>query len=233
MAQDTSGRDDGGEGGDDRRVAPVEVALLKVRSVRLERVAARPEDFPRDGRPEVCFLGRSYVGKSSLINALVRRPDLARVSKTPGRTRAIHFYLLDERAHLVDLPGFGYARVPEAERRQWRRLVESYFDRRGTLALAVQLVDVRHEPMDLDLQLARMLARQQTPAVVALTKADKLPRGQVAHMLDNAPRALGLAPGTPVVATSSRTGAGLRELAQLVVKALAGAGRGAAGEELA
>lgn len=206
--------------------------MLKTRTVELARVAARPEDFPRDGRPEVCFLGRSNVGKSSLINALLRRPHLARVSKTPGRTRAIHFYSLDDRSYLVDLPGFGYARVSELERRQWARLMAAYFDRRAPLVLGVQLVDVRHEPMDLDCQLAEMLVRRRIPAAVALTKVDKISRSQLQQRLARAPQALGLSPASPVVATSARTGAGMRELAQLVAAALATAGRGAAaGEE--
>ena len=112
--------------------------------------AASPQQFPKDGLPEVAFLGRSNVGKSSLLNALVGRTGLARVSSTPGRTRIVNFFRVAEALYLADLPGYGYARVPEPMRRSWERLAVSYLVGRTPLAACVFLVDVRHEPSDGD-----------------------------------------------------------------------------------
>ncbi len=196
---------------------------MKVSNVRLAWVAAVPESFPRDGRPEVCVLGRSNVGKSSLINRLLGPKGIARVSKTPGRTREIHFYMLDERYYLVDLPGFGYANVPEALRRGWATLMQSYFDQRGaTLRLGMQLCDIRHDPTELDIRLARMLTERRLPFCLVLTKADKVSNNHVAQMVARAPKVLELPEGVPVVVTSSSSGLGFRELSRIVVDAFTG-----------
>ena len=192
---------------------------MKVSSIRFAWAAARPEDFPRDGKPEVCLLGRSNVGKSSLMNRLLGRTGMARVSKTPGRTREIHFYLLDERYYFVDLPGFGYANVPEALRRSWAALVESYFNDRPTLALALALADIRHDPTELDQRLVAMLTSRNIPFVLVMTKADKVSGNQIAVMRERAPKVLGLPPDVPFVVTSASTGAGMKELSQIVVDA--------------
>ncbi len=196
---------------------------MKVNSVRLAWVAAVPESFPKDARPQVCVLGRSNVGKSSLINRLINRSGMARVSKTPGRTREIHFYLLDDRFYLVDLPGFGYAAAPEAIRRTWAALMESYFDRRDNLAMGVQLVDIRIDPTELDRQLADMLVLRKIPFVLVLTKADKVSNNHIHTMVERAPKVLDLPPGTPVIVTSSATGAGMKELSHAIVGAYASA----------
>jgi GTP-binding protein len=143
--------------------------------------AASPAQFPRVGIPEAAFLGRSNVGKSSLINALAGQRGLARVSGTPGRTRTINFYRCGAELLLADLPGYGYARVPEAERRAWERLVRAYLEDRETLALGVFIVDARHEPMDGDRTLRAYLDSCGLPYVVAATKADKLGRGELAR----------------------------------------------------
>jgi GTP-binding protein len=205
---------------------------LKVGNVRLAWVAAVPESFPKDGRPEVCVLGRSNVGKSSLINRLLGQKGIARVSKTPGRTREIHFYMLDERFYLVDLPGFGYANVPEALRRGWATLMQSYFDLRGpTLRLGMQLVDIRHDPTELDIQLGRMLTQRKVPFCLVLTKSDKVSNNHITQMVRRAPQVLELPEGVPVVVTSAASGAGFRELSKVVVDAYAGRiGGSAAGD---
>lgn len=200
---------------------------MKVTNVTMGWVASVPDSFPKDGRPEVCLLGRSNVGKSSLINRLLNRKAMARVSKTPGRTREIHFYLLDERYYLVDLPGFGYANVPEALRRNWATLVESYFDRRsaadGPLALGLQLVDIRHDPTEMDRQLVDLMVLRRIPFALVLTKADKVSHSAMLQMVQRAPKILDLPPGVPVVATSASTGTGMKELSQIVVAAYANA----------
>jgi GTP-binding protein len=194
---------------------------MKVRDVQHQRAASKTSDFPRDGRPEIAVMGRSNVGKSSLINRFFKRGDLARVSKTPGRTRQIHFYLVDEKYYFVDLPGFGYARISREMRRQWQGLIETYLDRRDTLKLAVHLVDARHDPTPLDLALRDMLGEKDLPTAVVLTKADKLSRGQLAGKVERARRLLELPEELPVLAASARTGAGMRDFARLIDAALA------------
>ena len=135
--------------------------------------AGRPGDFPPPGPPEVAFAGRSNVGKSSAINALVGRKALARTSKTPGRTQTINFYELADGARLVDLPGYGYARVPQPMREQWKALVGTYLESRMPAAVVV-IMDARHPATDLDRQLLAWLGEHRV--LVLLSKADKLSR---------------------------------------------------------
>ncbi|HSF03810.1 MAG TPA: ribosome biogenesis GTP-binding protein YihA/YsxC [Solirubrobacterales bacterium] len=173
--------------------------------------AASAAQFPEGGLPEVAFLGRSNVGKSSLLNALAGVRDLARVSSTPGRTRLVNFFRVGDAFYLADLPGYGYARVPEAERRGWERLASAYLVGRESLALCVFLVDVRHEPSEGDATLRAFLDDHGLPYVVAATKADKLGRGELVR------RTRALAEGIgrharAVIACSAVTGAGVGEL---------------------
>jgi GTP-binding protein len=138
--------------------------------------AASPAQFPKDGLPEVAFLGRSNVGKSSLLNALVGARNLARVSSQPGRTRLVNFFRV-ERIYLADLPGYGYARVSRNTRQSWEQLVSSYLLGRDVLALCVFLVDARHDTMENDETLRAFLDHHRLPYIVAATKSDKLGRG--------------------------------------------------------
>jgi GTP-binding protein len=139
-----------------------------------------PGQYPPPTLPEVAFAGRSNVGKSSLLNRLLHRRSLARTSRTPGRTQAIHFYRVNDRFLFVDLPGYGYARAPEALRRAWRPLVEGYLEGRASLRAVVVIVDIRHDPAEGDVELLDYLAHHAIPAVLVLAKADKLPRGRQA-----------------------------------------------------
>ena len=141
--------------------------------------AARKDQFPRDGLPEVAFLGRSNVGKSSLLNALAGTRGLARVSSTPGRTRLVNFFRVGNELYLADLPGYGFAKVSESERLAWQALAESYVVDRGPLALCVVLVDARHEPMASDAMMIGFLEQVGLPYVVAVSKADKIGRGEL------------------------------------------------------
>ncbi len=143
--------------------------------------AAAPAQFPREGLPEVAFVGRSNVGKSSLVNALTGVRGLARVSGTPGRTRLLNFFRVDRDLMLVDLPGYGYAKVPASMRVSWETLVRSYLEARPELALCVLLVDARHEPMEADMLLQSYLETSNLPHVVAATKTDKLGKGERAR----------------------------------------------------
>jgi GTP-binding protein len=175
--------------------------------------AAAPEAFPRDGLPEVAVLGRSNVGKSSFINALVGRRKLARTSAHPGKTRRIHFYRIEERAYLVDLPGYGYAGVSQAERRAWRPLVESYLrGARTALRGALLLIDVRRGPEDEEHALLEWLAAEAIAARIVLTKGDKLRPGELQRQAAQHAAALSL-PADALACTSAQTGRGLRPVA--------------------
>jgi len=148
--------------------------MLDLNNIQLARVAYTPSDFPRDGRPQVCFAGRSNVGKSSLLNKLVGRRTLARTSKTPGRTREIHFFLVADRVYFVDLPGYGYAKVSRQMRHRWGRLIEDYLADNRALRLMVVILDIRHDPSEDDLDLIVWLESRGIPYALALTKSDKV-----------------------------------------------------------
>lgn len=136
--------------------------------------AAVPRDFPPATIPEVAFLGRSNVGKSSLINALLGRRGLARTSRTPGRTRQVNFFRVNDACLFVDLPGYGFARVPKATREEWKVLVEAFLDRRPPERLALLIVDARHSPSPLDREMRNWLEDRRMPYRIAATKCDKL-----------------------------------------------------------
>ena len=178
-------------------------------NAELAHDAAGAAQFPNDGLPEVAILGRSNVGKSSLINALLGRRKLARTSQTPGKTRRIQFYRIEQRAYVVDLPGFGYAGVSKKEQASWRPLVESYLrGERKALRGSVLLVDVRRGLQTEERELLDWLAGERIPTGVVLTKSDKLSRARLAAELERTRSALD-SPGAEVAAVSSRTGAGL------------------------
>ena len=148
---------------------------MNFQKVEFELAAGRKDQLPRGELPEIVFSGKSNVGKSSLINKLVNRKALARVSATPGKTATINFYKLPE-CRLVDLPGYGYARVSKSERDRWASLVEGYFAQDRNIALVIQLVDMRHKPTADDLQMVDFLLQTGRPFIVVCTKSDKLNR---------------------------------------------------------
>ena len=180
---------------------------------------------PEPKLPEVAFSGRSNVGKSSLINALTRRKKLARVSHTPGRTREIHFFGINDRFTLVDLPGYGYARISKARKAEWRPLIEGYLRRSPVLAGVVQLLDVRHTPTGDDHTMLDFLAELGAPTVVALTKVDKLGRAERDRRVHELTASLGLE-SDQVIPFSAHTGLGRDELAEALA-ALVDAARAA------
>lgn len=171
--------------------------------------------------PEVAFSGRSNVGKSSLINALVRRKALARVSGTPGKTREINFFDVNRAFVLVDLPGYGYARVSKTERAAWRPLIEGYLRHSPELRGVVQLIDSRHEPSADDLTMLDFLADLGAPTIVALTKTDKLSARELPARVDAIARAIGV-DAEQLIPFSARTGRGRDELAEAIVALVAG-----------
>lgn len=174
---------------------------------------AQWEQLPDDDRPEIAFVGRSNVGKSSLLNALLGRKNLAYTSKTPGKTQQLNFFLVDTRFYAVDLPGYGYAKAPKSNRAQWTQLQERYLDERSSLRGVVQLIDSRHPPMDSDVELIKRLDERGRPHLLVLTKADKLSgngRAQTERRMDECLEALSL--DRPVVLTSANTNRGIGAL---------------------
>jgi GTP-binding protein len=184
---------------------------LKTPPVVFAGSAASPEQFPRDGLPEVAFLGRSNVGKSSLLNALAGVKNLARVSSDPGRTRLVNFFRVGNEFYLVDLPGYGYARVPDSVRRTWEKLVTSYLNDRAPLALCVFLVDARREPEANDETLRGYLEHLAVPYLVAATKVDKVGRGEATQRVRALQEGLARA-ARGVIPVSASKGTGIREL---------------------
>jgi GTP-binding protein len=191
-------------------------------AARFVTSAAQPSGFPPPSLPEIAVVGRSNVGKSSLINALVGQTGLARTSRAPGRTRLINWFEVDARFHLVDLPGYGYAEVSQAMRDSWRPLIESYLAERKSLAGVVLLIDIRRGVQDEELDFVPWLAGRAMPVVVALTKADKLPKNKRVLEVRRARQALGLDRDPLLV--SALGGDGIEPLWRAVVQ-LAGAPR--------
>src|SRR5215470_169110 len=151
---------------------------MKISTATFVASAVSPAQYPRQPLPEVAFAGRSNVGKSSLINILVHRKNLVKTSATPGKTRAINFFLVNQRFLFVDLPGYGYARVPREMQASWRPMVETYLQQRTTLRAVVHVVDLRHAPTPQDQQLRSWLLHHGIHVVTVATKADQVPRGQ-------------------------------------------------------
>ena len=179
-------------------------------NVTFVKSAFKPEQYPPADRPEVAFAGRSNVGKSSLINVLVQRRNLARTGSTPGRTQSINFFSLDDRLHLVDLPGYGFARVPREVRQAWKPMVEAYLRDREDLRAVVVILDIRREPSEGDLALLQWLRAYGVPAVIVLTKADKLSRQKAKSRAGKLGRELAaFSDGRPVLfSAKSREGRG-------------------------
>jgi GTP-binding protein len=156
---------------------------VKISSARFVRSATQPDAFPRDQRPEIAFCGRSNIGKSSLLNTLTNTHGLARTSSSPGRTQTINFFLVDDRMYFVDLPGYGYAKVPKSVKENWGAMIQSYLLDRTPLKLAVLLVDSRMPPTDSDVMMKDWLDQHRIPNVVVLTKTDKLSQNQLNQAL--------------------------------------------------
>lgn len=193
---------------------------MRVHSAEFLVSAGRPDQFPRGTQPEIAFAGRSNVGKSSMINRLLNRRNLAHTSATPGRTRSINFYRVNERFLFVDLPGFGYAKVPRSLKEAWWRLVEDYLTQRSQLRGVVHILDARHAPTPQDADLQTFLAAVAVPSLVVLTKADKLARGQRAAVQVAAARSLDLPMPNAALFFSAETGEGIPELWQAIQERL-------------
>ena len=182
--------------------------MLRFSSLKFLLSAVETDQFPPANMPEVAFSGRSNVGKSSLLNLLTRRKGLAKVSKTPGKTRAINFFEVDDTWRLVDLPGYGYARLSKTEIEKWGKTIDTYLCERPNLAGVIQLVDSRHKPTDRDLEMLTWLAQAGIPTIVALTKSDKIGKNLRRTLPDQFRRDWLGNLDWPVVPTSAEKGEG-------------------------
>ena len=190
---------------------------LKYETARFEASYGTIAQLPEPTTPEVSFVGRSNVGKSSLLNRLVGRKALAKVSSQPGKTANINFFDVDG-ITLVDLPGYGYAKVGKAERERWAGLIDGYYHQERSFNLVVSLVDIRHDAQKLDVQMLDFLRSEELPFVVALTKADKLSRPKQARARDTLARQFGI-DREQLLVTSSETGQGIDDLKRLIAEA--------------
>ncbi len=186
---------------------------VKIRTVEFAGSVFGPGEPPPGDLPQVAFSGRSNVGKSSLINVILRRTrkKLARVSATPGKTRSLNFYRVNDHFFLVDLPGFGFAKVSARIRESWKELIETYLEGERMLRGVVHLVDARHEPTTTDRQMVAFLATKKLPTLVVLTKMDKLKRAQRARAVERAVEQLGI-DMEQLLGFSSKTGEGREDL---------------------
>lgn len=189
---------------------------MVIKSINLETVCGITSVLPDNDRPEVAFAGKSNVGKSSMINALMNRKSYARISATPGKTQTINFYNINEALYLVDLPGYGYARVSEKEKEQWGRMIERYLHSSSRLKAVFLLIDIRHEPSANDRLMYKWIVDQGYEPVIIATKLDKIKRSQVQKHVKMIKEGLALVPGTTVIPFSSVTKQGRDEIWELI-----------------
>jgi GTP-binding protein len=190
---------------------------MKVASAEFLKSAFQEDDWPRDSKPEIAFLGRSNVGKSSLINSLLSVHGLARTSSTPGRTQSLNFFEINHVLRFVDFPGFGYARVPREIKSTWGEMATSYLAKRRQLVLSIHLVDSRHEPTKQDLQLHEWLQESNKPKLIVATKSDKLSNNELRKNLGHIARVLNT---DSVMAYSAKSGRGREELWRAIKSAV-------------
>ncbi len=192
--------------------------MSKLPRAQFIRSAAAPSDFPADGLPEVALVGRSNVGKSSVLNQLVGIKKLAAVSRTPGRTQLINFFQVEERFSLVDLPGYGFARVPVAVRRRWETLVSKYLFERSELRLVLLVIDARREPLASDQQVLELLNDSGMSYALIATKSDKLSRAAMARQRARLHSAFAADGEIPFITFSAVTGEGRKEIWNVIEK---------------
>lgn len=190
---------------------------MKVTSAEFIKSAFAEEHWPTNPLPEIAFLGRSNVGKSSLINSLLGVRGLARTSSTPGRTQSLNFFLINNRFRFVDLPGYGYARVPRNVRSEWGEMATNFLAKRLGLVLSIQIVDSRHEPTTQDLQLKEWLQHHAKPRVVVATKSDKLSNNELRKNIERVRRVMN---AEKVISYSATTGQGREELWRTIETAI-------------
>lgn len=189
---------------------------MVIRSINLETVCGITSKLPENTLPEIAFAGKSNVGKSSLINALINRKSYARTSATPGKTQTINFYNINEELYLVDLPGYGYAKVSEQEKIRWGKLIERYLHESKQLKVVFLLIDIRHEPSANDKMMYEWIVAQGYRPVIIATKLDKIKRSQKDKQIRLVKQGLNVLPGTKVIPFSAETKQGRDEIWELV-----------------
>lgn len=187
--------------------------------------AVSPEQYPKFELPEIAMVGRSNVGKSSLINFLTKTKSLARVGSTPGKTRVINFFNVERKLIFVDLPGYGYAKVSESERKKWEKIIENYLNNRTQLCGIIMLVDIRHKPTELDEIMYRWIITMGKPHIIVATKADKISRTHYQKLINEIRQTLNLAPGVPVIPVSATARTGYTEVWNEIKKMVPGLSR--------
>ena len=186
--------------------------MLELKNVEFVQSVFDLSQFKGQALPEIAFAGRSNVGKSSMLNRLMGRKNMAKTSSTPGKTRSINYFKIGKSCYFVDLPGFGYAKVSKSMRNEWGALMEQYFDQNEMLRGVIHLVDSRHEPTALDMQLNQMLSGRELVYMIVLTKADKLSNNQLAQSVKRASKKFGLPEGLYPIPFSAVTGQGKKEV---------------------
>lgn len=189
---------------------------MVIKNVALETVCGITSTLPENTLPEIAFAGKSNVGKSSLINALMNRKSLARTSATPGKTQTINFYNVNDAMYLVDLPGYGYARVSEKEKIEWGKLIERYLNGSQQLRAVFLLIDIRHDPSANDKMMYNWIIEQGFHPIIIATKLDKIKRSQIQKQVKAIKVGLDLLPGTIVIPFSSETKQGREEVWDLM-----------------
>lgn len=189
---------------------------MKIKKAELKAVAVKPAQYPEDIMPEVAFAGRSNVGKSSLINLLLNRKKLARVSGNPGKTRTINFYEINDVFRIVDLPGYGYAKVSKSVTESWGQMIETYLAGRQNLRKVIQLVDIRHAPTAQDIQMYEWLRHYELDGVVAATKADKISRNEMQKNISVIRKTLALSDDDLVIPVSALKRTGTEQLLEVL-----------------
>lgn len=204
---------------------------MQVKQSSLKYIGTNFSHYPMDGKPEIAFAGKSNVGKSTLINAILGRRALARTSSQPGKTRTINFYDVNDMMYVVDLPGYGYAKAPKSEIAKWGEMIETYLERREELRAIILLIDIRHEPGKNDIMMYDWLKHYGYDIIIAATKSDKINRSQIQKQLSIIKKTLKLQPCDVLIPFSGEKKTGVEELWAEIEKFLPGGEKAAAFEE--
>ncbi len=193
---------------------------MEVKKSSLQAVGVKFEQYPDDNKPEIAFVGKSNVGKSTLINAILNRKSLARTSSQPGKTRTINFYNVNDSIYIVDLPGYGYAKASKTDIQKWSVMIEKYLQKRECLSGIILLIDIRHEPSKNDIMMYNWLKHYGYDIIIAATKSDKLNRSQIPKHLSIIKKTLNLSPEDKLIAFSGTAKTGVTELWEEIDKLL-------------
>jgi len=193
---------------------------MNLQKVEFIKSAAQPDAFLDDALPQIAFSGKSNVGKSSVLNCVLQRKNLARVGQKPGKTVHINYFRVDDKAYFVDLPGYGYAQVAEREKERWSRLMEAYFTHPEKITLGVMIVDARHAPTKLDVVMAELFQSTERPFVVVANKLDKLKKSDIEPNMARIRTDLKLSPDTLLIPLSAEKGTGRGELVSAILDAV-------------